>query len=865
MASTTLILSDGTITANLTDSTNYVVKRDTLKMTRETTHNENKRRWGVEVTGEEFDALRVEMQLGVLGATVDAMIANHRALASILRTAAMYSKRGWGRKVTLTIQYSGATNSMTYDVLAGTLPEPGAQWPHDSVLDTVPLTLICRAFGRSAESEVLAATTLTNHYDSGHSNLATMSYTCFEGDIPAEALLWFENNDSGTMPDSGAMTYDTLRIGCFTDTLLSGVTPVPVVEAESYESAGVGTISTFSDSACSGGNRVRIELGGDYALCCLGNVYASVADAAWQDLGTAFTLEFFLYMYAGTDNNPMAVVAKWNSSGNERSYAVLVEQKKLRFVVSVDGTNVGLDVRGVSTLTELEWNWVHVEFEKGDEVLSGWIYLNGALEASQSVDVATQTDTLDPNADGTDQDWYCNTSDYIALSDDLTSTYILGSVTAGSPGPKYDSVLFGTATARTYIKSVQIRYQAAETGGAQCWLCPYIHIGGTRYAGEWIIVPALGSPTWYSNTWIVNPATGAAWSQSDIDGLEAGITIQRIASGSDAIVRVYKMEAVVGSYIDADTKPHVGTAALKVGNCDGWSTSDSIDTVTASQNLEAAVDELRITNSRITSSRAIPVDHQTGGEALYYFSEGTGTAAADSSGNARDMTLNVSGWEYGAIQYPGSMSCRVTYAIPESLFEYYAGLYDVYVRVKVTADSVDDVTFRCAWDNGPWWTKSAQKVDLTGDWQVRWLGRVKIPWHAVQDAWITDDVFGNSAQRQFKVYTSHATITDILDLDYFLFIPVEPFSGIIKEIDIDPAEGLVISTLDNRPRVGRTGTTRTATLPPQSLDPQVIPPYFEPSANHYIVVSFDRDDGTNYIEDTIDLTARYMPRWLWMR
>jgi hypothetical protein len=54
------------------------------------------------------------------------------------------------------------------------------------------------------------------------------------------------------------------------------------------------------------------------------------------------------------------------------------------------------------------------------------------------------------------------------------------------------------------------------------WAAPFIYIGGTRYDGTAV---APGGYTTYAQTYTVNPATGVAWTTSDINAIDAGMSL----------------------------------------------------------------------------------------------------------------------------------------------------------------------------------------------------------------------------------------------------------------------------------------------------------------------------------------------------
>jgi hypothetical protein len=112
------------------------------------------------------------------------------------------------------------------------------------------------------------------------------------------------------------------------------------------------------------------------------------------------------------------------------------------------------------------------------------------------------------------------------------------SYTGTPPVTKYDLYALSNHTTETggisYIKV----YARSKGSGSSNTVGVKIKIGGTEYTGSSVSLSNVY--TNYSYTWNTNPKTGAAWTWSDIDALQAGVTFtQNSANTSSQCTQLY--------------------------------------------------------------------------------------------------------------------------------------------------------------------------------------------------------------------------------------------------------------------------------------------------------------------------------------
>ncbi len=98
--------------------------------------------------------------------------------------------------------------------------------------------------------------------------------------------------------------------------------------------------------------------------------------------------------------------------------------------------------------------------------------------------------------------------------------------------PNHDPEYFGV------IASVKVYVRFRHEGAASAFAKPVIKIGGTVYEGD---VYENTTTAYYnhSHTWATNPATSVAWTWSDIDSLQIGVSLKRGGSGNSICTQVY--------------------------------------------------------------------------------------------------------------------------------------------------------------------------------------------------------------------------------------------------------------------------------------------------------------------------------------
>ena len=185
---TTLSLTDGTVTINLVDGTNYESRTDGFW----TPESNRDYQWqslaphGAALASAHAEPRTISIRFNILAANMTAVDTRLKEIQRMLDTASLQSQRGWGTGVTLTYQKNGSANATIFDVLTGRLILPSSY--HSLVLSQfqilgVTLELDCKPFGRAAEAVALAATTLRNRNDAGGSNFVSIAAATFPGDV----------------------------------------------------------------------------------------------------------------------------------------------------------------------------------------------------------------------------------------------------------------------------------------------------------------------------------------------------------------------------------------------------------------------------------------------------------------------------------------------------------------------------------------------------------------------------------------------------------------------------------------------------------------------------------------------------------
>ena len=185
-------LSDSVTTLNLVDGTNYRVLGEGLRHNppspRRAMAAESLLEHGSALIEEKFGNRLVTLRLQVMGSSKDNLIANVRNIQDLLEKARVRQITGFGNGVTLTLQWDGATNSFTLDVLDGQLHYPPSLWSKtfldlNSRVADARLELLCKPFARRPTVS-LSADTLENEQDSGTDKNYT-DVTSINGDVDA--------------------------------------------------------------------------------------------------------------------------------------------------------------------------------------------------------------------------------------------------------------------------------------------------------------------------------------------------------------------------------------------------------------------------------------------------------------------------------------------------------------------------------------------------------------------------------------------------------------------------------------------------------------------------------------------------------
>lgn len=130
--------------------------------------------------------------------------------------------------------------------------------------------------------------------------------------------------------------------------------------------------------------------------------------------------------------------------------------------------------------------------------------------------------------DGTEETLYISVSDPTGtLTETLGYTITVRGIGRYGQSPKVtlvpDGVVSSTLDGNYYIESgFDGKWQVWPTGRAR----PFIKTGGTKYYGAMQTLTYGANPATFEAEWATNPATGAAWSQGDLDDLQAGVWLE---------------------------------------------------------------------------------------------------------------------------------------------------------------------------------------------------------------------------------------------------------------------------------------------------------------------------------------------------
>ena len=178
----TFTLSDGTTTVDLNDLTNFQVRQNgfaapTPQRRQSWSGAGNLVQSGRRFIMEAFDNRLVTLRLSVMATSKDNLIALLFDVEEILRKAKEHSNHKLGSQVQLTVQWTGATNAVKFNVLTGVFDPMGAAM-HNVILtnahrlENVPLVLECEPLA------VMAQETVENHLrDAGFDISAITDWT----------------------------------------------------------------------------------------------------------------------------------------------------------------------------------------------------------------------------------------------------------------------------------------------------------------------------------------------------------------------------------------------------------------------------------------------------------------------------------------------------------------------------------------------------------------------------------------------------------------------------------------------------------------------------------------------------------------
>ncbi|MDH5442876.1 MAG: hypothetical protein OEX16_01035, partial [Hadesarchaea archaeon] len=147
------------------------------------------------------------------------------------------------------------------------------------------------------------------------------------------------------------------------------------------------------------------------------------------------------------------------------------------------------------------------------------------------VPVCADTNTLNPNAEGTYTDWTpVGGTHYGVTSDgsDATYVYVTGSTLLKETVNLQDPTFPDTATIDNVI--VYVRAKADTSKSAKAVIL--IRTDGTDYESAGITISKT-SFTDYLNIWENNPKTGLPWTKAQVAALEAGIRASTLGAGDN--------------------------------------------------------------------------------------------------------------------------------------------------------------------------------------------------------------------------------------------------------------------------------------------------------------------------------------------
>jgi len=183
--------------------------------------------------------------------------------------------------------------------------------------------------------------------------------------------------------------------------------------------------------------------------------------------------------------------------------------------------------------------------------------------------VYASTNALNPNAEGTYQQWtLVGTTHYDATSDGLDNTYVyvtentLLKETLNLQDPTFPD----TATIDNVV--VYVRAKADASGGVKKAVI-LIKTDGTDYESVAITVSKTNF-TDYSNVWENNPKTGLPWTKAQVAALEAGIRASSLGAGDN--IKCSEIWVVV-NYTPFDFSVNVSPDNLSVQQASSVSTT----------------------------------------------------------------------------------------------------------------------------------------------------------------------------------------------------------------------------------------------------------------------------------------------------
>jgi len=154
--------------------------------------------------------------------------------------------------------------------------------------------------------------------------------------------------------------------------------------------------------------------------------------------------------------------------------------------------------------------------------------------------------TLRPNGNGQFKNWTGSFMNWDDITPDGDNSYVYTT----RPNVTQTSQLQppGVAPVWDRVKKVTVVFVARRTeptGDEQ--MAPVIVVGGTAYNGT--LVTPSESYVEYRNEWTTNPATGQAWTWSEINTLEAGVTSFQAGETWDGQLRVTQLYVLAESHL----------------------------------------------------------------------------------------------------------------------------------------------------------------------------------------------------------------------------------------------------------------------------------------------------------------------------